>query len=96
MSGDAVRRAVRTFVIAFFGLFIPGALGFLNDVTAWATSGGQRPFPDMHSVAFLGVAALAAGLIAIFNLLWNWIEDMTGKGLLRTPQTRTQPGPPAG
>lgn len=93
MSSDGVRRAVRTFVVAFFGIFIPGALGFLHAVTDWATGGGQKPFPDMHSVAFLGVAALAAGMIAILNLIWNWVEDKTGKGLLRTPQ---QPTPPNG
>lgn len=88
MSTDAVRRAIRTFVIAFLGIFIPGALGFMNDVTSWATNGGQKPFPDMHSIAYLGVAALSAAMIAVLNLLWNTVEDASGKGMLRTPAAK--------
>lgn len=86
---DSFKRVIRTFLIAFLGIFIPGALGFMNDVTSWATNGGQQPFPDMHSVAYLGVSALSAAMIAVLNYVWNLVEDKTGKGLLRDT-------PPAG
>lgn len=86
MSGDAVRRAIRTFVISFLGILIPGALQFMNDVTAWAAQKGQAPFPDWNEVSYLLVAAICAGMIALLNLIWNWVEDKTGKGFLRTPQ----------
>jgi len=89
MSRDSLIRALRTFVITTLALFIPGLLGWLNDVTAWATSNGERPFPDGHGLAYLGVSACVAGVVAAVNLLWNAIEDATGKGLLRTPPPKS-------
>lgn len=94
LSGDAVRRALRTFLITTVGLFIPGLLGWLNDLTSWAQGNGTRPFPDGHGLAYLGVSAVVAGVVAVVNLIWNGIEDAAGKGVLRTPPTT--PPPPAG
>lgn len=91
MSNDGVRRSIRTFLIAFFGIFIPGAFQFLHGVTEWATTQGQKPFPDMHSASFLLVVAVCAGMIALLNLVVTWLEDKTGKGFLRTPQGPTPP-----
>lgn len=91
ISRDAVLRTLRTFVIAFGGIAIPGFLGFLNAVTGWANSSGQKPFPDAHNLSFILIAALAAGMIALLNLIVTWLEDVTGKGIGRTPPT----GPPA-
>lgn len=85
MSRDSVRRAVRTFLITTLALFVPGLLGWLNELTQWAGSEGQRPFPDGTSLAYLGVSAIVAGVVAVVNLLWNAVEDATGKGLLRNP-----------
>lgn len=92
MTRDSVRRALRTFVITTLALFIPGLLGWLNDLTAWASSEGQRPFPDGHGLVYLGVSAITAGVVALVNLAWNVVEDATGKGLLRT----VPPRPPHG
>lgn len=83
MSRDSIRRAIRTFVITTLGLFIPGLLGWLNDLTSWARGQGSTPFPDAHGLAYLGVSAIVAGVVAIINLLWNTVEDASGKGLLR-------------
>jgi TRAP-type C4-dicarboxylate transport system permease small subunit len=94
MTSDGLKRVIRTFLIAFFGIFIPGAFQFLNEITQWATSEGQKPFPDMHSASFILVAAVVAGAIALLNLVVNWIEDTTGKGFLRTVPPK--PEPPAG
>lgn len=92
MSQDGMRRTIRTFLIAFFGIFLPGALQFLHEVTAWANSGGQKAFPDMHSASFILVAAVCAGMIALLNMVVVWLEDTTGKGFLRTPQPKANPG----
>ena len=40
-----VKYAVRNFIFSFLGVFIPGALGWLNDVSAWLND-STRPIPD--------------------------------------------------
>lgn len=92
MTRDAVRRALRTFLITTLALFVPGLLGWLNDLTQWASSEGQRPFPDGHGLVYLAVSAIVAGVVAVINLLWNVIEDAAGKGLLRNVPPRPAPG----
>lgn len=89
MSNDSVRRAIRTFLITTTALFIPGLLGWLNDLTAWASSEGQRPFPNGQGLVYLGVSAIVAGVVAVVNLAWNAIEDASGHAVLReTPPRR--------
>lgn len=88
MSRDSVRRAIRTFVVTALGLWIPGLLGWLNDLTAWARSEGSTPFPDAHGLAYLGVVAIVAGVIALVQLAWNTVEDATGHGFLRAVPPR--------
>lgn len=83
LDGDAVRRVIRTFLVAFLGLAIPGFLGWLNDLTTWANSHGQKPFPDAHSLVYLAVAAIGAGVIAVLNAIVVMIENGTGKAFLR-------------
>lgn len=78
------RRSVRTFLQAFLALLVPGSLGFLHDLTEWANSQGQTPFPDPHSFAFVGVQAIIAGVIAVVTALWTVYEDWSGHALLRT------------
>lgn len=85
MTSDSVRRAIRTFIITTVGLLIPGLFGFLNAVTEWARAEGQAPFPDARSLAYLGVVAIVAGVVAAVNLLWNTVEDKIGSGMLRDP-----------
>jgi hypothetical protein len=82
----AVARAVRTFLITTLGLFVPGLLGWLHAVTQWAHGQGATPFPDAHGLAYLAVSAITAGFVAALNLVWNLLEDATGKGLLRNPK----------
>lgn len=83
MSREAVRRTIRTFLQAFLALMVPGFLGWLNALTEWARDEGQRPFPDGTSLAYLGVSAVTAGVIAVVTLGWNATEDAAGKGFLR-------------
>lgn len=89
MQQDSVRRAIRTFIITTLALFVPGLLGWLNELTEWARAHGEVPFPDARGLAFLGVAAVVAGVVAVVNLVWNAVEDAAGKGMLRSvPQKR--------
>lgn len=83
MTRESIRRALRTFIITTLALFVPGLLGWLNDVTVWANGNGERPFPDGHGLLFLAVSACVAGIVAAVNLVWNAIEDASGRGLLR-------------
>lgn len=96
MTRDAVRRALRTFIITTLALFIPGLLGWLNDLTSWAKGEGSTPFPDAHGLVYLAVSAIVAGVIALINLLWNVIEDALGKGMLRTVPAKPTPPPETG
>lgn len=82
---EAVRKALRTFLIATFGLALPGLLGWLNDLTDWAHSQGTTPFPDAHGLMFILVSAIAGGFIAVLNFLVIVVEDATGHAFLRTP-----------
>lgn len=92
MTRDSLRRALRTFIITTLALFVPGLLGWLNELTAWARGEGSTPFPDAHGLAYLGVSAIVAGVIALVNLLWNAIEDAYGRGLLRAVPPRPARG----
>lgn len=96
MTRDSLRRAIRTFIITTLGLFIPGLLGWLNDLTSWARGEGSTPFPDAHGLAYLAVSAIVAGVIALVNLLWNFVEDAAGKGLLRTVDAKPVTPPQRG
>ena len=88
VASSVFRRTVRTFLYAFAGIALPGLLGWLNDLTEWARAEGQAPFPDARSLAFLGVAAITAGFIAVINGLGILVENATGKAILRTPPPR--------
>lgn len=92
MTRDAVRRALRTFIITTLALFIPGLLGWLNALTEWARSEGEKPFPDAHGLLFLAVSAIVAGVVALVNLIWNVVEDASGKALLREVPATAPPG----
>jgi hypothetical protein len=89
MSRESLYRVARTFVIAFLGILIPGLLSWLHSVTEWATNGGQAPFPDATSLGFLAIAGIAAGFIALVNLIVVWLEDVTGHAALRDVPSRT-------
>ena len=95
MTRESVNRAIRTFVVTALALFVPGLLGWLNALTEWARAEGSTPFPDARGLAYLGVSAIVAGVVALVQLLWNAVEDATGKGFLRNvpaPVPRDQRG----
>lgn len=83
MTRDSAFRALRTFIISFFALWIPLLIGFLQELTNWANGHGRTPFPDMSALKYGAVSAACAAVIALINWLWNAIEDGLGKGMLR-------------
>lgn len=85
LNRSSVIKIVRTFLFAFAGILLPGLLGWLHALTEWASSQGQTPFPDAHSLAYVGVAAITAGAVAVVNAVVLLVEDSTGKGLGRDP-----------
>lgn len=89
---EAIRKGIRTFVIATLAIAIPGLLGWLNELTEWAKGNGTTPMPDAHGLLFLAVSAVTAGFIALLNIIWIVVEDATGKGFLRTPNPTQNPG----
>lgn len=75
-----IKYAIRSFLIGFLVLFIPGALGWLNSWTQWAPG---RPYPDFAPVAAAAVAAVAGAAMGVVTLVLRGIEGKSGKGLLR-------------
>lgn len=94
ITRDTINRAIRTFVVAFLGIALPGFLGFLHDVTGWANSNGQAAFPNAHNLSFILVAGLSAGMIAVLNVVVGILEDWTGKSLVGPRKGASPPPPP--
>lgn len=88
---DAGKAALRVWVFTTIGLWIPGLLGWINEVTNWANQKGAPPFPDPSNVAFLFVAALTAAFPAAVAGLWRYVENLSGHSVGRA----SGPLPPA-
>ena len=72
LSGDAAKRAYRTFLQAFIPLLLLAVLGLLNGMLAWASNG--EPFPDTQAFLMLVVVAAISGLIAVTSYVQNLWE----------------------
>ena len=89
---DAAKSALRVWVFTTLGLWIPGLLGWINEVTEWASQKGAPAFPDPTNLAFLFVAALTAAFPAAVAGLWRFVENASGHTAL--PRA-SGPQPPA-
>lgn len=92
---DALKSAALVWLFTTVGLWIPGLLGWINEVTQWANQKGAPAFPDPSNLAFLFVAALTAAFPAAVAGIVRYIENVSGKRLL--PRTASAPvtTPPA-
>jgi hypothetical protein len=79
---DAAKSALRIWVFTTLGLFIPGMLGWIQEVTEWASQKGAPPFPDPSNLGYLFVAALTAAFPAAVGFIWRVAENASGKVVL--------------
>src|SRR5688572_26684341 len=86
---DAAKSALLVWVFTTVGLFVPGMLGWINEVTQWAAQKGAPPFPDPTNLGYLFVAALTAAFPAAVAGILRYIENATGTTLL--PRTASSP-----
>ena len=90
---DAAKSALLVWLFTTVGLFVPGMLGWIQEVTQWANQKGAPAFPDPSNLAYLFVAALTAAFPAAVAGIVRYIENASGTRLL--PRTASAPVPPA-
>jgi TRAP-type C4-dicarboxylate transport system permease small subunit len=86
---DAAKSALLVWLFTTVGLFLPGMLGWINEVTQWASQKGAPPFPDPSNLGYLFVAAITAAFPAAVAGIVRYIENATGQPLL--PRTAAAP-----
>jgi hypothetical protein len=95
---DAAKSAFRVWVITTIGLFLPGMLGWIQEVTQWANQQGAPAFPDPSNLAYLFVAALTAAFPAAVAGLVRLLENGIGHSLVGPraagPEVPAKPQPP--
>lgn len=89
---DALIAAVRVWVFTTIGLWLPGLLGWIHEVSKWAEQKGAPAFPDPSNLAYLFVAALTAAFPAAVAGLWRYVENIAGRSFLPRP---AGPGTPS-
>lgn len=90
---DAAKSALLVWLFTTVGLWIPGLLGWINEVTKWADAKGAPAFPDPSNLAYLFVAALTAAFPAAVAGVVRFVENATHTRLL--PRTAATPVPVA-
>lgn len=88
---DALKSFALVWLFGTLALFVPGLLGWINDVTAWARDEGTTPFPDAHGLMFFFVAALTAAFPAALAGVVRFLENYFNRPIL--PRTAGQPVP---
>lgn len=93
MSGitDALKAALRVWVFTTIGLWIPGLLGWIREVTQWADQKGAPAFPDPSNLGYLFVAALTAAFPAAVAGVVRWAENASGHTVLPRASGPTPP-----
>lgn len=72
---DATRRALRTFLQAFVGVFALSLLGWLTGVQEWASCVKDCVFPDPTILGKAAVSGVVAGAITLITYAQNLLED---------------------
>lgn len=86
---DALKSAFLVWVFTTIGLFVPGMLGWIAEVSSWAEQKGAPAFPDPSNLGYLFVAALTAAFPAAVAGLVRFGENLLGKQVL--PRTADHP-----
>jgi hypothetical protein len=81
---DWIARAVRTFLQAFVGTFVLFYVGPLQQIVQDIVNGGEMHV-DLNFWRNALFACAVAGFIALVSLAQNWLEDTSGKALLKPP-----------
>ena len=89
---DAAKSALRVWVFTTLGLWIPGLLGWVNEVSSWASQKGAPAFPDPSNLAFLFVAALTAAFPAAVAGIVRYVENLAGHSLAGPRASGPAPG----
>lgn len=76
MTNELKAGAV-TAAFTFIGAFALGALGWVAEVAAWASSEGASDFPGYSALGYAVAAALVAAVTGLLNFLVRWAQ---GKG----------------
>lgn len=78
---DSLKAGLWTALFAFITLFGTSAIGWLQDVVEWASSGDATlAFPDASVLVKAGVSAVVSALIGLVNFVIRWAQDQTGIG----------------
>lgn len=81
---DAVKRAIRSFVQGFIGVFALAAVPVLNEIVTSAVSGdGSHITVDLNLWRNILLAGFAGGAVMLVAYVQNAIEDKSGKALLK-------------
>lgn len=88
---DSMKRAIRTGVQAFVGVFGVAWAGFAAQVASWAGCDAAVQacaFPDPDPLIKAAVAGAIAAVTGLVSWVQNAIEDATGHALLKEPRGR--------
>lgn len=87
---DYVRRAIRTFITTFLGVFAVALFGWFHAIQEWSTCAGDTcQFPSANPLGKAAIAAVAAAAAAVLTLVQNWLEDNTKfPALLKAPPSQ--------
>lgn len=66
------RSAIRVFVYAFLGVFVPSLLGWFGDLIDWTNSDGAA-FPSVEPLGKALIAALAGAIAGAISFGYNKI-----------------------
>ena len=79
---DALKRALRTFLQAFLGVFATLAIPTLNGVITSAGDANGYVNIDVTLLGNAAIAGIVAGVIALISWAQNALEQKTGTDVL--------------
>lgn len=86
---DWLARVLRTFVQGAVGVFLLTYSATLfklaQDFASLGPGDELPPLPDLNFVRNMLLALFAGGVIACASLVWNGIEEWSGRGILKPP-----------